>query len=384
MAYKQKFTSRKRLLWLLPCAVMLFAGVVQYRGDSKVGALTSSELRAQSQQLEQAIADSNKKAKELSQQAETLKTAIASLDIDIEKKNNEIELTSVKIAQLTDELDKAQLELDRQKDLLKASMRELYKRRGASTVELLVASDSFSQFMNDQEYLERLKVGIQDSTEKVIVLKQQITAQKTEQETLKAQQEDQRAQLDATRLERANLLAQTQGDEARYQSLVETLKTQQAEVNKALFAQVRLERGDGNNGGYPYNDYAFSMVPYACGPGEGPDRWGYCTRQCVSYVAWAVERSGKKAPMYWGNARDWYSAALSASSQAAGIRVDRTPTKDSVAVYTSGSYGHVQYVEDVNGNGTMRISQYNAELTGQYSEATVASSRFDLFFIHFP
>ncbi|MDQ2973033.1 MAG: CHAP domain-containing protein, partial [bacterium] len=147
-------------------------------------------------------------------------------------------------------------------------------------------------------------------------------------------------------------------------------------VNQALFAQIRLESGSGDNGGYPYNDWAFSMTPGGCGPGEGPDRWRYCTRQCVSYAAWAVERSGRKAPYGYGNARNWVNVAPASWQH-------DSPQPGDVGVSTRGNYGHVVYIDAVYGNGTMRISQYNAQLNGRYSEATVSVNMFDKY-IRFP
>jgi surface antigen len=212
----------------------------------------------------------------------------------------------------------------------------------------------------------------------VIDLTVQIQAQKEEQEKLRTERESELRRLEETKRDRSDLLEKTEGQESAYQSMVSQLTAEQAEVNKQLFAAIRLEAGDGSSGGYPYANSPFSMETPGCPAGDGPDRWGYCTRQCVSYAAWAVERAGKQAPKYWGNAKNWKWHA-----EEEGYRVDNTPEEGAVAVYTSGYFGHVQYVETVYGNGTMRISQYNAQLTGQYSEATVPSSRYDLWFIHF-
>lgn len=343
---------------------------------SSVLALTSAELQAQVDQLQAQINEGNAKAKELAAQADSLKKAIASLDVQIEQANFQIEQTTLKINELQVKLDATQAELDRQKELLKDSMRALYKKGGASTVELLIGSDSFSQFIDSQEYLTRLKSAIQSSTETVIALKQEIQKQQFEQEELLKVQQAQKDAVAAQRNERSALLEQTQGDEARYRALVADLKAQQADVNQRLFAQIQLERGNGDNGGYPYNDYAFSMVPWGCGPGEGPDRWGYCTRQCVSYAAWAVERSGRQAPMYYGNAKNWVYAAPADWQYT-------TPQAGDVGVATGGGFGHVAYVEQVYGNGTMRISQYNAQVSGEYSEATVSIYFFNKY-IRFP
>ena len=98
-----------------------------------------------------------------------------------------------------------------------------------------------------------------------------------------------------------------------------------------------------------------------CNDGDGPDRWGYCTRQCVSYAAWAVERSGRTAPRYWGDAASWPARA-----RAAGIPVYGSPQPGDVAISMAGYWGHAMYVEAVSGN-KMLVSQYNQLLTGSYS-----------------
>ena len=362
----------KQKIFTFFASVLLIGGM--FTGTAK--ALTSAQLQAQVNELQAQINAGNAKAKELAAQADSLKKAIAALDVQIGQADAQIAQTSLKIEELQAKLDATQAELDRQKDLLKDSMRALYKKGGASPVELLIGSESFSQFIDSQEYLTRLKSAIQDSTNKVIDLKLEIQKQQLEQEELLKVQQAQKDAVAAQRNDRQALLDQTQGDEARYRSLVANLRAQQAEVNKALFAAIQLERGNGNNGGYPYSDYAFSMVPWGCGPGEGPDRWGYCTRQCVSYAAWAVERSGRQAPMYYGNAKNWVNAAPDAWQYT-------TPQAGDVGVATGGGFGHVAYVEAVYGNGTMRISQYNAQVTGEYSEATVSIYFFNRY-IRFP
>ena len=344
-----------------------------------VTAATSVELQSQLNNIQAQIAAGNQKARDLAAQADSLRKAIAQLDAQIEQQNILITQTNVKIADLQDKLVKTQAELDRQKDLLKDSIRALYKKGGASTVELLIGSDSFSQFIDSQEYFNRLKSAIQESTNKVIALKLDLQSQQQEQEILLKQQQDQKASVEATRGSRQGLLEQTQGDEARYKALVASLRQQQIDVNQKLIAQIRLERGDGNNGGYPYDNYAFSMLPFGCGPGEGPDRWGYCTRQCVSYAAWAVERSGRQAPLYYGNAKDWIWHA-----QNNGVAVDRNAKSGDVVIFPGGSFGHAAYVEAVYGDGTMRVSQYNIGLDGRYSEANMSTSAFNAYYLHFP
>jgi surface antigen len=106
-------------------------------------------------------------------------------------------------------------------------------------------------------------------------------------------------------------------------------------------------------------------------------------RECVSYTAWKVYESGHYMP-YWGgrgNANEWDDNA-----RAAGMRVDHDPNGDAVvAIKNAGTYGHAMWVESVNANGTINISQYNANSItdpGKFSRAYNVSTS-GLVFIHF-
>ena len=127
--------------------------------------------------------------------------------------------------------------------------------------------------------------------------------------------------------------------------------------------------------GLPGTEYPWANASYYS---NNPDPWGMYKRQCVSYAAWKVSSSGRIMP-YWGgrgNASNWDNNA-----RASGIPVDATPRVGDVAVENSGYYGHVMFVEEVYQNGTILVSQYNADGAGHYSVETISTS--GLLFIHF-
>jgi surface antigen len=126
-----------------------------------------------------------------------------------------------------------------------------------------------------------------------------------------------------------------------------------------------------NGAQYPYANAAW--------PNNEADPWGMYKRQCVSYAAWAVSASGRHMP-YWGGKGT--ASMWDDNARAAGIPVDSSPRAGDVAVRNSGSYGHVMYVNSVNTDGTINVSQYNADYNGTYSTATKSTS--GLVFIHFP
>ncbi|ESV55737.1 amidase [Streptococcus agalactiae LMG 14747] len=101
--------------------------------------------------------------------------------------------------------------------------------------------------------------------------------------------------------------------------------------------------------------------------GWGPDTWGMYKRQCTSFVAFRLSSAnGFTLPGGYGNAITWGSVARSQ-----GYRVDMNPAVGAVAwfgngVNGAGSYGHVAWVAEVNGD-MVTIEEYNFD-SGQGPE----------------
>ncbi len=77
----------------------------------------------------------------------------------------------------------------------------------------------------------------------------------------------------------------------------------------------------------------------------------YTSGQCTYYV---FDRVGGKIGSTWGNASNWANAAASS-----GYTVNNTPKVGAIMQTTQGYYGHVAYVEGVNSNGSVRVSEMN-------------------------
>lgn len=215
-------------------AVGLITVIAVIAPHSQVHAQSASDLRARTEQLQAEIDANNARVEELAQNAETLENKLAQLQLEIDQATKAIELTSLKIQDLTIKLDEATKELERQKVLLKNSVRELYKGRGASSLELLVGADSFSDYLNSQTYLETLKTGITESAKQVQELKKQIADQKKEQEDLLAQQEVQKQVLADRKEEQRQILEQTRGEQARYEQIVAAKREELAQAERDL------------------------------------------------------------------------------------------------------------------------------------------------------
>jgi surface antigen len=106
------------------------------------------------------------------------------------------------------------------------------------------------------------------------------------------------------------------------------------------------------------------------------DNWGMYNPECVRYTAYRVATSGRHMPYGFGDANKWPAAA-----KANDIPVDRSPRVGDVAIRLDGQHGHSMYVESINTDGTLNVSQYNKNKTGTYSEEKIVAD--GLVFIHF-
>lgn len=305
---------------------------------------------------------------DLKNQAVSYQDAISRLQSQIGTLQGQIDNNVAKQTAVQAEIDTNQRELERQKSVLGENIKVMYVDGQPSTIEMLASSKNLSDFVDKQEYRTTVQNKIQDTLKRIAELQNKLKEQKVQIEALLKEQRQQQDQLASARAEQANMLAFNQDQQSSFN---QKTKDNQAKITSLVAEQLRANMGSGggalshdpSNGFYPYANAGFSMsTAPGCVDNDGPDRWGYCTRQCVSYAAWAVERSGRSAPMYYGNAKDWVWAA-----QRDGVPVyTSNPQPGDVAISTAGTWGHAMYVESVSGD-QIYISQYNAQLDGQYT-----------------
>ena len=195
-------------------------------------------LMAETTRLEQEIAENEAYLVELRARADSLKNTIEKLDAEIAVEQQKIELTKKNIEQLVEEIKITEAELERQKDILRHALVTLYKEGNITTIELLASSDSYTDFINQQEYLSRIKDQIHDSAKKVEELKLQLEDEKEKQDELLLELESRKQELASKRSVQDRLLEQTQGEESRYQAIVADLQEQREAAEAALNAYL--------------------------------------------------------------------------------------------------------------------------------------------------
>lgn len=327
-------------------------------------------------QLQNEVSSYQADAGRLRAQADTFQNAVNALNAQKNAIQAQLDLTQVKLDQLNADIVANQIKLEKQQAVLGSTISDLSAESSTSPIELLAGSNSIGDFIDRQEYRSSVQEQIQNAIKQVKELKGQLASQKTQVEQVLGDQTAQRNDLAGKESEQASLLAQTQGQEAAYQNLIGSknsqisgLQAQQAAANARFIGPAGS--GPACGGGYPGQWCNIQMDTVV-------DNWGMYNRECVSYTAFKVAASGRHMP-YWGgigNANQWDENAINA-----GIPTDYSPRAGDVAISNNGYYGHAMYVESVNGDGSINISQYNASWTGTYSTNTISPG--GLVFIHF-
>ena len=323
--------------------------------------VSADDYDARIRALEQDIARYDAAAAELSTQADTLQREVSRLNNEKATIQAQIDISQAKLNQLNAEIKSNEEKIAKNKDSLGVIIADLYVDDEVSPIEMLASSKGVNEYIDKQEYRSATRDQLTTTIDAIKTAKAELEVQKKDVENVISDQEDQRNLLASKEAEQQTLLNQTRGDEANYRSLSEQSnerkeqlqREQQAAIEAALRAAGAgggAVAGDPNKGGYPANlansNYYNPIV----------DPWGMYSRQCVSYTAWKVYQKNGYMP-YWGgrgNANQWPGNA-----RAAGITVSSVPRAGSVGVIMAGTYGHTVWVEDVNANGTINISQYN-------------------------
>lgn len=358
MILKQTYFHHKRVLYV---ALTVAMGILS---TNFVQAISNSEIKTQQEILEARIRENEAQVTVLSTQVSTLQTAVRSLDVQVTKLLNEIQLTQLKLTDLRQQLVQTRDDLERQKQILREALRQSYMAGDIRTIELVVSSDNFSDFFDQQEYLERIRSTIQDSAKRVAELEMQLQTQEQEQATLLERLTGQKALLDSRRREKNELLDETKGQQSLYTAKVEADREEYERLQNILAARQRVLSG--GSGNYPFAtttcdspydaEYPPPEVPGTIYPCPGDD-WGYIIRQCTSWAYWRRQNISRPVGNYWGSAREWKDQAVTD-----GHKVNNTPKKGAVGtVYVDGvAQNHVYVVEDVLDDGNVIASQYNS------------------------
>lgn len=358
---------------LIAAAVLMAGSTPVALSSVAVARDYDAEIRAR----EQEASKYSNEAMKLGDVASSLEAALKDLRAQADAIQQSINQNEQKLAKLKKEIADNEKRITDNRDTLGQLLADMYVDDQITPLEMLASSKNLGDYIDKQEYRNSIQSALSQKIDAINKLQRKLEDQKKQVETVLKEQQVQREALNAKQQEQAKLIAETRNDEENYRKLaqqrnaeISNLREQQRAANLAALQSAGKSSGGSNSGantgaagpglaiggGYPAqwaNAAQDSII----------DPWGMYNRECVSYVAFRISNSGRHMP-YWGgrgDAKQWPSSA-----RQDGIPTGSTPKAGAAAVLYGGPYGHIMYVEAVNGDGTINVSDYNLGGDGKY------------------
>ena len=330
------------------------------------------DYEAEIKAKEQEASKYNSEASRLGEMADNLQSELDKINGQITTIQGQIADSQKKIDNLNTQIKRNEILIKQRRKAMGQVLADMHVDDQISPLEMLASSNSIGDYIDKQEQRSSLRTSLNGKIKEIKALQKKLEENKKLVENTLRDQEAQRNVLSSKQSEKAKLVADTKNDQNAYSVLaqkrnseVAKLREEQAAANRrALGNGVSIPGGIPGGGGYPGVWANAPLDAYV-------DPWGLYTRECVSYVAWKIHSTGRYVPHFGGagNANQWPSTAARH-----GISSGSTPKAGAAAVMNIGYYGHVMYVESVNGDGTITVSDYNFAWDGLYRNYTRSAS----------
>lgn len=288
-------------------------------------------------------------ARRAAENAKTLEGEVARLNSEIAALEDEISMNQAIADDLSVQITTNEEKLALQQSALAKLLVDMHFSSAPNdTIAILASSNSISDLAEKQSRQTTTKNQVTASAKAVKTLKEELESQKQSVDALIAAAELSRAEIQTRRNQQQALIAKYENDSEAYtRDAAAARETMQKEIAEEI---ARYNRGGVVGEGYdsyPYRD----RCPQ--------DNVGYIVVggyvcQCTSYAGWKAQEFYGIYISNWGNAYSWGSSATRL-----GYVVDSNPAPHTIGYSTSGQYGHVVWIESVNSNGTVNLTEYN-------------------------
>lgn len=204
------------------------------------------KLEGQVSSLEEEIQKKQEEEQNLKNQIDILDNEIEKAEIEIEEAELKIEMTTQEIFYKKEEINAKEAEIEKQKLVLAEFIKIMYQYDQKSPIELILGYNSFSDYLDDLQYLETLQnkgseilESIKDLKEELNWEKQVLEAKQESLEKLATKLENTRSILDQEKEGRQRLLEETEAQEEKYQELLTKARDEQESINEEI---TNLER----------------------------------------------------------------------------------------------------------------------------------------------
>lgn len=365
------------------------------------------QINALQQQADQYQAQANQKQK----QANTLANKLASLASQKQAIQTQVDVSQAKYDKLQRQIKDTEKKIADNKDALGTTMADLYIDGTISPLEMLASSQNIGDYVDKQTYQSSIRDTLTQTIDTIQKLKKQLEDDKVAVAKVLDKQKAQRNSLAAVEEQKQVLLAKTKGEEAAYQKQAASAQAKIASISaqQQSYYQSLVSNGISANSGVVGSFQYANLSPSNGGTGLGggypyaaidynSDDWGLYTRECVSYVAWALANRFHKSVAGFqgeGNAWEWalphtkpngqWNPTGSAMSYSGAHRVSYPQPGDAVILPPDSNFapiGHAMIVESPPSGGWVHVSQFN--MYGNHGYSTMDIKTSGVIFLRFP
>ncbi len=371
-----KTETKNLTLLLLVLAVVLAIVVWFFAGNNASGVTISTTCRKSDECVKAAEEEeaASQSADAASDAATMYQSKVNELGAQISAKQNEIASTEARVVKLSSEIEAKEAKLNDEQNALVELLVNMHFESDTEPITILAGASSISDLAEKQARNEVVKAQISSTADNIKKAKEQLESDKAEVENLLEQQKIAKSELESARNEQQKLVQKYEHDAALYE---EEAKEALARKIAAEEEYQRTHRDEFVSGvtysganSYPWRDDCPGRMDQYYTMRNGVYIGGYVC-ECTSYAGWKAYEAtgGRVAISWWGNAKSWANSARNA-----GYTVDKIPSANSIGqsgTPSSEGTGHVFWVESVNSDGSVNITEYNnwwstGKLTGSY------------------
>ena len=336
---------------------------------SDANGISVEEICRRSKECQEAV-QKKKMAEEAaasaSRSANAYQAKVAELSAEIATKEYEIAESEARIEDLTVEIRIAEAKLTNQQDALAELLVNMHFSSGSEPIKILAGARSISDLAEKASRDTVAKEQISAVAEEVKNTKEALEANKSEIEEVLARQQAAREEMVAKKSEQEALVRKYENDvEAYNQMAKQAAQERQKAIQDWQEANPEYFTGSAYAGDntYPWQGDCPHKQDWYTTYVENRPVGGYVC-ECVSYAGWkAYEYYGYIVA--WGNANTWDDYARNDGRVSA---VNHTPAPNTIGQADGGPWGHVFWVESVNSDGSINVTEYNnAYATQLYS-----------------